>query len=315
MKRIVISLMILLGCMCAPVGAFSMYQELYGGITPQYQLSDDDAAQGYCIDFYIEYSFDYIPGENENMVLEFEGGPSFTLMKTEADHESMNVFGFYAEPEFEWTIIDLVSLSEVVGLYYLNEKIVEEDGATTRESGFDVTSDTTLMIGNFEEDIPGVSPWEEFMNGFKIETVYMRHLYSKYGDETADELDHAISAGALYAMFNQDTAFMFAPSAVVVKHLNDAVDESLALGGQVEIAKDFTEALTLDAVIGFVNNKPDSDTDAENELAFNLDVILNLIEKLEVTFNGNYWNNLSNDEIVPIIGIGVDLNYEIWMTE
>lgn len=308
MKHVLFALLALVVTMALPFTTFAVYQDLYGGVTLEYTVSDDDSAQGYVISPYADYWFEH--ELNKRVLLELGAGPKFSLFKTEADDESLNSFEFYIEPEVEWTITEMFSFDELLGVYFLNEKVSDD-----RESGLDFETTTTVTFGTLEEDLPGISPWEGFMKGYEVNGIYWRQLYSKYADEKADELDHSIGIEATYAYFNEPQALMFAPSLAVTKHLNDAMDESLAIDAGLNIAKDLSKILAVSGDLTLSNVKVDDDTDAENTLGLSVDLILNAMAKTEITANANYSKNLSDDDIDPVFGISLDVNVEIFVKE
>lgn len=310
MKRVgALCLLAWMAFMMFPVSGLAVYQDLYGGVAARYAISGDDSSQGYVVDVYADYWCEIVL-DDESRMFYVGAGPKFSLMKTEFDDEPLNAFIFYIEPELEWMWSDLIVFDEFVGLYFLNKKV--ED---SRENGFDVTSTSELRVGNLEEDVSGFSPWGDFMEGYQVKGIYWRQLYRQDADEKAEELDHSLGGKLLYAYFHEDTAFMLAPSIAVTKHLNDAVDECLTLGLNLQIAIDLSDVLALDSNITLTKTKADSDADVHNEFGLNLDLILNSIEKLEITPHVKYTNQLDIEGVEPVIGFGVDVNYELWVRE
>jgi hypothetical protein len=292
----------------APVCGVSAYQDLFGGIETEKTFSDDDTAAGYLVKPYLDHYFEYDIGENVRLIL--SSGGHFEIHKFKADDEAGNVFHLYTEPEAEVTFSELLSLDELIGVYFDNAK-VEGD----RENTYTIETTTELSFGNLEEDVAGFSRWEEFDQGFAINGSYWRQLYSKQGDEKADEVDHTVGVEAKYAYFNPDAAFMVEPTVTVTKHLNDQVDESLNTELNLRVAKDFNTVFTVESETILAMTKPDSDADTEKELGLNVNLIVNKIPKLEITFNGHYTKNMSDDEADPVFGVGLKGEYEIFIKE
>ena len=235
----------------------------------------------------------------------------------------MNSFELYVEPGFEWYFTDWFSFDELLGFYLTNAKIVKdvaedatsEDIEYDRENSTSIESTSTFSFGNLEKGVEGISPWAGFDKGFEFNANYWHQLYSKTGDYKADEQDYSFGGEAIYAYFNSETALMLRPSVTVTKYLNDKIDESLVTELIFAAARDLSTKLTVAPEIGVTITKPDADTDAENELYLNVDVIINAIEKLEITANARYEDNLSNDDTDPVVMIGLDFYHEIFVKE
>lgn len=307
MKHIFLLILLCSVVSVLPVWAEIESHDLNFGTKAFYVMSDDDTVKGYAVSIpflghSIEMSF------SDSLTLSIDSGLEFYLSKVESDEEAWNSLDLSTEPEIEFAVTDTVSVTPSMYLYFSNYKWDEDTRENWMQFGFSASASYSTM----EEDLAGISAWEQFKRGLTLKVFYAQDLYMKDAGEKAEELDRRIGAEAEYAFFNEAAAFMLTPSFNVVKHLNDAVSEALDINAAVLAAKDLSTMLTGEAGVGLFMEKPDADTDMQSELRLGAAVHLNVIEKLEITGSIEYANNMSDDEAEPAFAAGLGVEYELW---
>ena len=148
----------------SPLDAFEITKnEAYLGITAEQVFSDNNAVQGYTLTVpYVSHSFE--ANLTEQFVFTIDSEVNWTIEKVEMNAESGNSINVSSAPALKWSPIETISLNETLSFEFSNYKPGELD--TERENFFELGSSTEFAYSTLEEELPGISPWEQFQKGW-----------------------------------------------------------------------------------------------------------------------------------------------------
>lgn len=304
-----ISLTVVLGFNTTLLALDLESHDLSIGIKATSAISQDDEVEGYVLTLpYLAHSFEI--ELSDSTVLTLDSQADFTLEKVSIAEEAANAVNVEIEPALERSFGEVLSLTASAPFSFSNEKPDEKDAE--RENSVELVSIIELSYSTMDDELHGISSWDNFQHGFTVTGIYGQQFYSKENGEKAEDLDTSIGVEAEYSYFSEEMFFMLTPSVSVVKHLNTKMDESLEIEGMVEIMKDVNDFLTVGLEIGTNSVKEDTDADFESEVDLGGKVILSKFDDLDISTTFVYSRDISYSDTHPAYTMTLDAEYDIF---